>query len=245
MGRNERIDEETYAVVSSNLKDINFDEMDPNNLKEMIIATQSTIRKEITKPSMDVINQTELKKRLVKMATYYFFEILIRHRDIHKINAFAILLCDLFEINTEQGLWLLKKLYANQQLFLNVSVVDTSSEVRDSISKLTGFLINNLYLHESKYIKDTYKYFTIDEVTHIDDQKSLKISVREGISKFNKGYRACVSRFFERNLVRNFDFLRTHWQKFHQFIHVSQFLNRLSTTQLTSLNLLILLSKII
>ena len=185
LSRKQRIDEETYNLVSNNLKETtSFDEIDQEYLKEVIEKTNSDLINEYSKQSYDSQNPAELKKKFIKMATYYYLEILIKHKDLVKINVFTSLLTDLFEANKELALWFMKKLIYNQSLFLNVLLIDHTFEVREGIYKIITNSINSLYFIEDKYIREQFKYFVINKKEKISEsgetKTSVMISVREG-----------------------------------------------------------------
>lgn len=180
MGKLERAQEETYNRIM-NLNDENNFEGDSEALKNLILTTEAEIIKEQSKKSTDKFNSVELKKKLLKMATYYYFGILIKNKDINKINNFTHFLSELFENNSESGLWFIKKLTSNQQLFLNVLLIDNTIEVREGIYKLITNCIKSLYFNEDKYINDQYNYFILEEIVDLEENKNIvKISKKEG-----------------------------------------------------------------
>jgi hypothetical protein len=178
----DRVNEETYNRIINMNKDRNLDEVDPESLKNLIHVTQADIIKDHSKRINDKLNSVELKKKLLKMATYYYFEILIKNKDVNKINNFTIFLIELIEINSEHGLWFLKKLTSNQQLFLNVLLIDNTFEVREGIYKLITNCLNFVYFNEDKYIKEQFKYFMVEEsFDEEENRNTVKITVQEGI----------------------------------------------------------------
>ncbi len=151
----------------------------------------------------------DLKKKIIKLSIYFYFEIIVQQKDSYKMNSYSNFVRELMETDKRIASWFLKKMMKNKAFFHKMILEHFSSEIRESMSRIVLNCILALYNEEAKYIKEEYGKFILKE----NELGIIKVmSIKE--------YKSCVMRFFKNNIIEDFDDIRIHWSRFNQFLYI-------------------------
>lgn len=151
----------------------------------------------------------DLKKKIIKLSIYFYFEIIVQQKDSYKMNSYSNFVRELMETDKRIACWFLKKMIKNKAFFHKMILEHFSSEIRESMSRIALNCILSLYNEEAKYIKEEFNKFILKE----NESGIIQVSTA-------KQYKSCVMRFFKNNIIDDFDGIRIHWSRFNQFLYI-------------------------
>jgi len=191
---------------SINNNPISSKNLDKTSSEKNLISLNSSNFNEIDN-NLNMSNNFDLKKKIIKLSVYFYFEIIVQQKDLYKMDSYSNFVRELIETDKRIACWFLKKMIQNKNFFHKMILEHSSSEIRESMSRIVFNCILAVYNEESKYIKEEF----------------TKINVREidnGIIQMTtiKQFKSCVMRFFKNNIIDEFDNIRIHWSRFSQFL---------------------------
>jgi len=147
----------------------------PNHIGSSIKISTSSITSNLN------IN-FDLKKKIIKLSIYFYFEIIMQQKDSYKMNSYSNFVRELMETDKRIAAWFLKKMIKNKNFFHKMIIEHFSSEIRESMSRIVLNCILALYNEESKYIKEEFSKFIFRE----NDNKIIQVGTV-------KNYKSCVN----------------------------------------------------
>jgi ubiquitin C-terminal hydrolase len=211
MSKKDKLNESVYIntveiVKKSGLEFTNPEHME--QIKKIYIqcideAVKSTERRKSNNPA-----SFNLKKKIIKLGIYFYFEVLVEHKDKNKSHSYANFLRELLDTDTSTACWFIKTMVIHKDIFIDIILANGSGDVRDGISRIIINCIYALYNDEMKYLKEKFSYFVL---LNREDKECL--TQREE-------YRSSLMRFFKNNLLDIFDDIRVHWRRYNQFLQI-------------------------
>jgi ubiquitin C-terminal hydrolase len=212
MSKRDIFAEEVYCQVAEMIRKYDLEVKNPEHF-EKIKSCFLQIKENVTKTHLAQKQEkrgktVNLKKKLIKLALFYYFEIIVNQPDHHKTTSYANFIRDIIETDRNTSCWFLKTMIQNRDLFVEFILARSSSEVRDGVSKIITNCIFNLFSDEEKYLKEKFFIFDIVQI-----QEREEIIVRSE-------FRSSVMRFFKNNILDYFDEIRQYWRTYNQFLQI-------------------------
>jgi ubiquitin C-terminal hydrolase len=209
MSKKDKLNEMIYINTVEIVKKSSLDFNNPEHFEKIknIYAQCVDEVLKLTKKQTNPLN-FNLKKKIIKLGIYFYFEIMVEHKDKNKSHSYANFLRELLDTDIGTACWFIKTMVIHKDIFIDIILANGSGDVRDGISRIIINCIYGLYNDEMKYLKEKFFYFVL---CSRDDGEFLMLK---------EEYRSSLMRFFKNNILDIFDDIRVHWRRYNQFLQI-------------------------
>jgi ubiquitin C-terminal hydrolase len=208
MSKQDKLNESVYinTVEIAKKKQLDFENPEHfNEIKNIYLQCieEATLAKKEKNPAT-----FNLKKKIIKLAIYFYFEVLVEHKDKNKSHSYANFLREMLDTDMNVACWFIKTMVIHKDIFVDFILANGSADVREGVSRLIINCIYGLYNDEMKYLKEKFPYMVLCS----KDNKEFFIVKEE--------HRSSLMRFFKNNILDVFDDIRVHWRRYNQFMQI-------------------------